>query len=121
MLNIACEQQLERGCRATISYGFDRDDDMAGPFLDPLNPQGEYSEALLELVTVSALSDERYVERLERHYHLVKRAAADPRHPAYGKIQRELSWDEARVGFSASPPGERVPRNGPCPCGSGKK
>ena len=38
MLNIACKEQLERGYLTTINYGFDRDDDMAGPFLDPLNP-----------------------------------------------------------------------------------
>ena len=121
MLNIACEEQLERGYLATISYGFDRDDDMAGPFLDPLNPQSEYSEELLETVTTAALSDTRYVERLEEHYHLVKRAAADPEHPAHTKIQQELSRDEDLAGFSPSPPRERVPRNAPCPCGSGKK
>jgi hypothetical protein len=38
MLNIACKEQLERGYLAMISYGLDRDDDMAGPFLDPLKP-----------------------------------------------------------------------------------
>jgi hypothetical protein len=121
MLNIACQQQLERGYVATISYGFDRGEEMAGPFLDPLNPQSEYSEALLELVTTAALSDQQYVERLEEHYHVVKRAATDPEHPAYAEIQRELSRGENSVGFMLSPPGERVPRNAPCPCGSGKK
>jgi hypothetical protein len=121
MLNIACQEQLERGYLATISYGFDREEEMAGPFLDPLNPQGEYSEELLEIVTTAALSDRRYVERLEEHYHIVKRAAADSEHPAYGEIQKELSRGEDGVGFVLSPPGERVPRNAPCPCGSGKK
>ena len=121
MLNIALKEKLERGYLATISYGFDRDEEMAGPFLDPLNPQSEHSEALLELVTTATLSDRRYVERLEKHYHIVKRAAADPEHPAYGEIQRELSRGENSAGFTPSPPGERVPRNAPCPCGSGKK
>ena len=121
MLNIACEEQLERGYLATISYGFDRDEEMAGPFLDPLNPQSEYSEALLEMVVTSALSDQRYVERLEEHYHIVKRAAADFEHPAYVLIQQELSRGENSVGFRISAPRERVPRNAPCPCGSGKK
>ena len=121
MLNIAGKEQLESGYLATISYGFDRDDDMAGPFLDPLNPQSEYSEALLELVTVSALSDRAYVERLEEHYHQVKRAAADFGHPAYVKICEELSRGEDSATFSFSPPRERVPRSAPCPCGSGKK
>ena len=120
MLNIACEEQLERGYLATVSYAFDRDDDMAGPFLDPLNPQSEYSEALLQLVTDVVLNDQRTIERLEEHYHLVKRAAVDFGHPAYQKIQLELHGDEPSR-FSASPPRERVPRNAPCPCGSGRK
>jgi preprotein translocase subunit SecA len=94
---------------------------MAGPFLDPLNQPSDYSAELLEMVTTAALSDTRYVERLEEHYHLVKRAAADPEHPAYTKIRQELSRDEDLADFSPSPPRERVPRNAPCPCGSGKK
>jgi hypothetical protein len=120
MLNIAWEQHLERGYLATISYGFDRDEDMAGPFLDPLNPQSEHSEVLLELVTMGALSDQRYVERLAEHYRIVKRAAADPKHPAYGEIQQELYRGED-LGFAFSPRRERVPRNAPCPCGSGRR
>jgi len=121
MLNIACEEQLERGHLATISYAFDRDDDMAGPFLDPLNPQSEYSEELLELVTTSVLNDQEYVDRLEEHYHVVKRAATDFGHPAYVKIQDELHPTQGTSVFSAGPPRERVARNDPCPCGSGKK
>jgi hypothetical protein len=120
MLNIACEERLERGFLATISYGFDRDEEFAGPYLDPLNPQSEHSEELLRLVSESVLIDRRYVERLEEHYRLVKRAAADPGHPAYHRIQWELHRDDP-TSFSASPPSERVARNAPCPCGSGKK
>ena len=121
MLNIACEEQLERGYLATISYGFDRDDDMAGPFLDPLNPQSEFSESLLRMVTDAVLSDRRYLDRLEEHYHLVKRAVADLGHPAYVKIRQELSRGEEPAAFSPYAHNERVPRNTPCPCGSGKK
>ena len=121
MLNVACKEQPERGFLATISYGFDRDEEMAGPFLDPLNPQSEYSEALLKLVTTSALSDRGYVERLEEHYRLVKQAAADLGHPAYMRIQEELQRGEDPAGFSPFARKERVPRNAPCPCGSGKK
>jgi hypothetical protein len=120
MLNITCKEQLERGYLATISYGFDRDEEMSGPFLDPLNPQSEYSDALLELVTRAVLSDRRYVERLEEHYHLVKQAAEEFGHPAYVRIQQALhSAGPGR--FSFGPPKERVPRSAPCPCGSGKK
>lgn len=120
MLNIASKENLEQRYLATISYGFDRDDDMAGPFLDPLNPQSEYSEELLRLVTESVLSDHQYVERLEEHYHLVKQAAEDFGHPAYVRIQRALHGDEPGP-FGYAPPRERVPRSAPCPCGSGKK
>ena len=115
MLSVARKESVNHEILATISYGFDRDDEMAGPFLDPLNPQSEYAEALLKMVTTAVLSDRRYVERLEEHYYLVKQAAADLGHPAYGKIQQALGQDKAGGGFSASPPGERVPRNAPCP------
>ena len=30
--------QAGRGYLAAISFGFDRDEEMSGPFLDPLNP-----------------------------------------------------------------------------------
>ena len=53
---------------------------MAGATLDPLNPQTEHSEALLELFKQVVLADPAYVRRLERHYNLFKkgdRPAAD--------------------------------------------
>src|SRR2546425_12817606 len=46
--------------------------DMAGATLDPLNPQTEHSEALLELFKQVVLADPAYVRRLERHYNLFK-------------------------------------------------
>jgi hypothetical protein len=63
---------------ASIGYGFDRDGEWAGPFLDPLNPQSRHADALLELVRQLALTDPAYVARLEAHYYQVKGAAADP-------------------------------------------
>jgi len=80
---------------ASISYGFDRDDEMTGPFLDPMNPQSQYAEELLRLLEETVLSDLRYVARLERHYVLVKKAASDPKHPAYRKLQKVLADDAA--------------------------
>jgi len=88
MLNVVRRTRAKRGYVASISYGFDRDDEMAGPFLDPLNPQSEYAEPLLEVVREAVLSDRAYLARLESHYQLVKRAAADPRDPAYERIRR---------------------------------
>lgn len=59
---------------ASISFGFDRDADDAGPFLDPLNRQAPYAEDLLELAETYLFSDPQYVARLERHYNLFKEA-----------------------------------------------
>ena len=73
---------------AAISYGFDRDEELAGPFLDMLNPQSEYAETLLEMVQKFVLSDRSYVARLESHYRLVKEAAADPSHPIHERLRQ---------------------------------
>jgi len=80
MLNVAGRTQNRM--LAAISFGFDRADEMAGPFLDPLNEQSEYAPALLDLAADVVLADPAYVARLEAHYRMVKEAAADPRHPA---------------------------------------
>jgi hypothetical protein len=121
MLNVAGREQTKEGWLATISFGLDRDEEMAGPFLDPLNPQSEYSGALLQVIEDVVLADRWYVERLEEHYQLVKRAAEDFGHPAYAKIQEELHRSDNELAFSSGPRKKRVPRNAPCPCGSGKK
>jgi hypothetical protein len=121
MLNVVEEKRPE-SFLASISYSFDRGDEMAGPFLDPLNPQSPQAEELLQLVEDAVLSDSRYVARLERHYALVKQAASDRTHPAYRKLQKVLS-DDAEM-FPLPSPGKgtrRIGRNDPCPCGSGKK
>lgn len=92
MLNIAEEKDPDHFL-AFISYGFDRDEEMAGPFLDPMNSQSKYAEVLLELVKETVLNDPQYVARLERHYVLVKQAASDPKHPAYRTLQKVLADD----------------------------
>ena len=42
-------------------------------FLDPFNPQSEYSPALLELFRENLLADEAYMGRLEERVHIAKR------------------------------------------------
>jgi hypothetical protein len=118
MLNVVGEKQIERGVLASVSYVFDRDDELTEPFLDPLNLQSEYAEALLRYVEV-ALSGPDYVARLGRHYAMVKEAAADPTHPAFRRLA-ELRAAIEEPGL-ASPPARRVGRNDLCPCGSGRK
>lgn len=71
---------------ATINYGWESLDfyerwmgnrenaiECRGPSLDPLNPQTEYSHALVRMFELN-LKDKRYVERLKRHYRLFKSA-----------------------------------------------
>ena len=71
MINVA-EKKRPTHFLASIGYGFDRDAEDAGPYLDPLNEQCPYAGALMRLVQEVALSDPRYVARLERHYDLVR-------------------------------------------------
>jgi hypothetical protein len=119
MLNVVEEKRPDHFL-ACISFGFDRDGESAGPFLDPLNPQSQYAAQLLRLVGDVILSDAAYVARLERHYASVKRAASDPQHPAYHHLQRVLV-DDARDFPLPTLSTSRAGRNDPCPCGSGKK
>ena len=121
LLNIVEEKRPDHFL-ASISFAFDRDGDMTGPLLDPINPQSRYAGKLLQLVEEMVLSDLRYAARLERHYAIVKRAASDPEHPAYPRLQQILAEEE--TSFPLSRPANRArraQRNAPCPCGSGRK
>ena len=63
------------GHLATINHSLDpdgfKDIDMPQTFLDPINKQSRYSEALLELFHEIVL-DEVYHQRLEQHLALIK-------------------------------------------------
>lgn len=65
---------------ASISYGFAANDDLAGPFLDPLNPQGPEAGQWMAMVQVCALEDRAYVARLQRHYRMVKAHCGSKKH-----------------------------------------
>ena len=68
---------------ATIGYGWESPEyygkwegagepiELKGPYLDTLNPQSEYSPALLDLFRMLIESPE-YVDRLRRHYQTFK-------------------------------------------------
>ena len=71
---------------ATISYGWEAPEfyatwtinkeaakGMSGAGLDPLNPQTQYSSALLSLFE-HIIQDRAYVDRLKRHYQMFKGA-----------------------------------------------
>ncbi len=70
MLNVTSVSR--RHVEAVINFEFDAADPLRGPFLDPLNPQGQHAEALLELVRQQVQADPQYVQRLERHYQVVR-------------------------------------------------
>ena len=70
MINVVARSQ-GRDFLASVSYGFEPDDEMRGPFLDPLNRQGPHAAALLELVATQLL-DPVYLARLNEHYRAVK-------------------------------------------------
>ncbi len=76
MLNVVSRKQNK--ILATVSFGFDPNDSMCGPFLDSLNRQSKHAPALLKLLE-SVLDDGAYVARLEWHYSLVKNAAKKAR------------------------------------------
>ncbi len=77
-----------------------------GPFLDEKYPQSEYASAILDVVSSDILIDKAYVKRLQKHYKMTRKAAADQK---AGRDTNPVSGNE------------KVGRNEPCPCGSGKK
>ena len=89
---------------ASINYGFEpskRRDELQ-IFLDPINPQSEYSRDLLALFTEMIGKDREYRERLVRHYEMWKRVVDDPKHPEHAKVRSELHGDP---GFKPAFPG----------------
>jgi hypothetical protein len=89
MLNVVGRQQGP-DYLASISFGFDRKKQHAGPFLDPINRQSEFAPALLDLVIRQILSDPAYVARLESHYRQSKGAKPLPRPAPTNQGQRVL-------------------------------
>ena len=57
---------------ASISFGFDRNGLMSGPFLDPLNRQCSFADEFLALAKELLLRDKEYVARLGKHYQMFK-------------------------------------------------
>jgi hypothetical protein len=121
MLNVMSVSQ--RAQVATINHalqppgagGFSED----GTFLDPLNPQSQYSDQFLALFLDHVLDDE-YEERLRRHYRMVKESVRDPSHPAQ-KVLVEVLARRRSPGATARRSEPRVGRNELCACGSGRK
>ncbi len=79
---------------ATISYGFDRSSEMAGPFLDPFLPQSDYAEEMLEFARDVLLTDPNYVARCQRHYQMVKECVGGGR---VKTLTKSLTREEAQA------------------------
>ncbi len=47
-------------------------EDLKGPILNPTSPQSKYATRLLSMVNALMLHDPAYVERLKRHYQMVR-------------------------------------------------
>jgi hypothetical protein len=124
---------------ATINMGFDSDQPLAGPFLDPLSPQSPYADTLMQYFLAEINNDHAYLARLQRHYVMFKEMLEGHRYrgqpfEASGSVVRakqdpgQLS-DLLDTLTSATRPdwspvrrsSKKIGRNDPCPCGSGKK
>lgn len=120
---------VERGEHvATINHAFEPPRRAFGgrrpeprTFLDPINPQSALSRPLLALFEWLVDADPGYHQRLIRHYTMWKEIVDDPDHPA------QAGLEELRLGLgpvSAGPSRrteQKIGRNAPCPCGSGRK
>jgi hypothetical protein len=118
-LNVASSRRQK--IEAVITFGWENEDfytewlgfddpnvlnELKGPALNTASPQSELAPALLREVTQILQIDGNYVERLKRHYRLFKDAVDNEAIES----EEEDSW-----------PPEKIGRNEPCPCGSGKK
>ncbi len=81
--------------------------EMQGPALYSLSPQSKYAPTLLQTFETVLLKDLHYIERLKRHYAMFREAVNEE--------HRQKSTPARPVHTT------RIRRNGPCPCGSGKK
>ncbi len=115
---------------ASINYAFEPPrppfDDEQQVALDPLNPQSEASDGLLQLFEQMVEFDAAYRARLVRHYTMWKQVVDDPSHPDHGKVRSVLHEDPTfESAFPYRQPVRRasakVGANDPCACGSGKK
>lgn len=100
---------------ATIGLPLDWDEEE--PILDPLNRQSRHAEDFLRAVEEVLEDCPELDDRLEAHYALVKRAAADPTH----RIQALISSLRSPPAREFARNRRRIGRNERCPCGSGQK
>ena len=87
---------------------------MSGVRLEPMQPQGNHADAILDLFARVLLPDKPYIKRIKRHYEMFKKSVAD------GPPEPESDEAPDPPGAPSLPP-KVSGRNAPCPCGSGRK
>jgi len=108
--------------------------ELQGPVLNSMSPQSKLAPALLEKVTRFALQDQKYVNRLKRHYQMFRDAIEQEENEEneeeillsrvrqYSSEFRAKSKKENESSEPCTPVSKtKIGRNAPCPCGSGKK
>ena len=109
---------------ASIGYGFEPPlppfEDEPQALLDPLNPQSEMSETVLDLFTTLVEREPAIRERLISHYVRWKNVVDDPRYPDHRKV-RSAYHDDSTFSPVYPPRDEGFPANQRCFCRSGKK
>jgi hypothetical protein len=118
LINVISERQ--RAHLATINHAFEppapRSFTPDQTFLDPINPQSDFSKALLLLFTEVLLRDYAYARRLMHHYQMVKDALSDPSHTIHAIVASGINESAVRASSQSS-----IDPYESCPCGSGKK
>lgn len=113
---------------ATFSHAFEPPDPRSPifvpgqTFIEPMHRQSLHAPALFDLFC-QMVQDEAYAARLVRHYEMVKEAVGDRTHPVHKRLQG-ITGSSSPARAARQVPvrrGEKVGRNDPCPCGSGRK
>lgn len=116
MINVLARRAREHV--ATINHGFEKpatDDPVpVQTFLDPLNRQSQWAEALLELFVNAVLADEDYRRRLVWHYRMFKNVVEDAAHPAHRLLHLPEGAAPVRGGSIPPPPLRRGQRKRWC-------
>ncbi len=94
-------------------FGFD-DHGLPGPDFVPMQFLGKHAEFFFDKFEKLCLVDTAYVDRLKRHYNMMKEEAKN--RDLVKHVQKQVA--ERKI---YKKPADVVKRNDPCPCGSGKK
>lgn len=93
-------------------FGFD-DHGLPGPDYIPMQFLGKYTHYFLKMFQELCCTDKSYLAQLEKHYQMIKSEAES--RDLFKQVRKQVAQ---RKNYRKP---DRVERNAPCPCGSGKK